>query len=469
MLSREIFALRKQNTNQALAMTRSEYPNNMTDDWFLRAYAWCIFDQVKMIVQNYEHRNISGFQLSNQMSPFMREFANFGANLKGDMCFSQMLNLANKASKEWNEFLQFSHWAGLDCFSDDDKEPYTAESGDRIDSLQSRYLRSIVREISIRQNELMPQILDWGKAVIKLALQINPNDQWIYYYQSKIYLNNGNFDLAVKFLMPVIHKQKNAYWVWTLLGSILENEQPENSLICYIYATQLSKSEQELAKIRITLAKKLAQYERYEEASFQIKKALQYRQDNNFQIPNDLAELLNSFWYQDIINNNKVKKYQSVKEQAQSLLFILDKDNIVIKYGFIDHHNTDKGMAYILTDVENGFAMYYKKYPNIETLPVGTILEIRFSKFSPKNPLSFNVSDKKEIDNLCQLFTGELNKITDKNFAFIKSGDESIFVIPRLAENYQENIVYQVQCKAIKSKNKKGKIGWNAIEIANLD
>lgn len=102
-------------------------------------------------------------------------------------------------------------------------------------------------------------------------------------------------------------------------------------------------------------------------------------------------------------------------------------------------------------------------------MPVGTILEIGFSKFSPKNPLFFNISDKKEIDNLCQLFTGELNKIVDKNFAFIKSGNESIFVIPRLAENYQENIVYKVQCKAIKSKNKQGKIGWRAIEIANLD
>lgn len=469
MGSKEIFALRKQNTNQALAMARNEYPNNSNDIWFIRAYAWCIFDQVKMIVQNYENNSISGFQLSNQISPFMQEFASIGISLKGDMCFSQMLNLANKASKDWNEFLYFSHWAGLDCFSDDDKRPYVTENGDKIDSLQSRYLRSIIREISVHQNNLTAETLQWGESVIKVALDLNPNDQWIYYYQSRIHLNSGNFDLAIKSLMPVIHRQKNAYWVWGLLASILENTQPDNALICYIYATQLSKSEQELAKLRITLAKKLENCERYEEASFQIQKALEYRQNNNFRIPDDLSQLQNSNWYQDIVTNKKARKCQDVKEQAQSLLLSLDKENVSIQYGVIEHHNKEKNIAYIITGVDNGFAVHYNKYQDIKNLPVGAIMEIHFSKFNPKNPLSVKISDKKEIQGLCQLFTGELNKVADKNFAFIKSGNESVFVTPYFAESYQSNITYKVQCKAIKGKNKQGKISWRAVEIANLE
>lgn len=469
MGSKEIFALRKQDTNQALAMARNKFQNNNNDIWFIRAYAWCIFDQVKLIVQNYENTHLSGFQLSNQISPFMREFANIGFPLKGDMCFSQMLNLANKVSRGWNEFLSFAYWAGLDCFSDDDKKPYTTENGNTIDSLQLRYLRSIIREISIHQDNLTSEMLQWGENVVKMALDLNPNDQWIYYYQSRIYLNGGNFDLAIKSLMPVIHRQKNAYWVWGLLASILENTQTDNSLICYIYATQLSKSEQELAKLRITLAKKLANYGRYEESSFQIQKALEYRQNNHFQIPEDLLQLQNSNWYQEIISNNKTKKCQDVKEQAQSLLFLLDKENISIQYGVIEHHNKEKKIAYIVAGVDDGLVISYKKYPDIRKLPVGTIMEISFSKFNPKNPLSIKVSDKKEIQGLCQLFTGELNKISDKNFAFIKSGNESVFVAPYFAESYQSDMTYKVQCKAIKGKNKQGKIGWRAVEIANLE
>lgn len=469
MGSKEIFALRKQNTNQALAMARNEYSNNSNDIWFIRAYAWCIFDQVKIIVQNYENNQLSGFLLSNQISLFMREFSNIGFSLKGDMCFSQILNLANKTSRDWNEFLSFAYWAGLDCFSDDDKKPYIAENGDKIDSLQSRYLRSIIREISVHQNNLTPEIIQWGESVIEMALGLNPNDQWIYYYQSRIHLNGGNFELAIKSLMPVIHRQKNAYWVWGLLASILENTQPDNSLIFYIYATQLSKSEQELAKLRITLAKKLVSCERYEEASFQIQKALKYRQDNNFRIPDDLLKLRDSNWYQNIITNNKVKKCQDVKEKALSLLYSLDKENISIQYGVLEHHNKEKKIAYVITSSDGGVAIPYSKYPHIQKLPVGIILEISFSKFNSKNPLFIKVSDKKEIQGLCQLFTGELSKVANKNFAFIKSGDESIFITPYFAESYESDITYKVQCKAIKVQNKQGKIGWRAIEISNLD
>lgn len=469
MSSKEIFALRKQgNSTQALAMARDEYPNNHNDIWFVRAYTWCLFDHAKKIVVDYENGILPAFQLSNQLSPYMQEFSRIGSVLKGDMCFSQMLNLANKASKDWSDFLYFAHWAGLDCFSNDDRQPYITENGDKIDSLQSRYLRSIVRKISTSQN-LSPEIFNFGKEALKSALNINPNDQWLYYYQSKMDLNNGNIDLAIKSLMPVIHRQPRTYWVWGLLASILDVNQPKNALVCYIYASQLARDEQELAKIRITLAEKLAQNHRFSEASFQVKKALEYRQSHNFRIPDELQVLQNTQWYQQSLQENTIKKSDDVKELAQEILMGLDSDNIIIQKGILDHHNTNKKLAYIITDSDNGFAMFYDKFPDIEKLPIGNIIELNYSKFNTKKPLSFKVSSHQEIKDFCQLFTGELTKITDKNFAFIKSGNDSIFVPPNFAEGYQADTIYKVQCKAIKGKNKQGKIGWRAVEISNLE
>ena len=469
MSSKEIFALRKQGSlAQALAKARDEYPNNCNDIWFARAYAWCLFDHAKKIVINYENGTLSAFQLSNQLSPYMQEFSKIGYVLKGDMCFSQMLNLANKASKDWNDFLFFANWAGLDCFSSDDKQPYITENGDRIDSLQSRYLRAIVRKISTSQN-IGHELLTFGKEALKLALNINPNDQWLYYYQSKMDLNNGNIDLAIKSLMPVIHRQPRTYWVWGLLASILDVNQPKDALICYIYASQLARDEQELAKIRITLAEKLAQNHRFSEASFQVKKALEYRQSHNFRIPDELQVLQNTQWYQQSLQDNTIKKCDDVKELAQEILMNLDSDNIITQKGIVDHHNINKKLAYITTDVDGGFAMFYDKFPDIAKLPIGTIIEVNYSKFNTKKPLSYKISNYQEIKGFCQLFAGELTKITDKNFAFIKSGNDSIFVPPNFAESYQADTIYKVQCKAIKSKNKQGKIGWRSVEISNLE
>lgn len=470
MSSKEIFALRRQNQfAQALAMARREYPSNSNDIWFIRAYAWCIFDHVKKIVTDYESNRMPPSFLSGQISPFMQEFSQIGLPLKGDGCFSQMLNLANKAAKDWDEFLYFAKWAGLDCFSDEDKKPYITESGDRLDSLQARYLRAVVREVSVRQNKLPVEILQWAEEVIKVAHDINPNDQWLYYYQSKIYLNNGNVDLAISSLIPVIHRQAKAYWVWGLLASILEKTDPENSLICYIYAGQLARSEQELAKLRITLAKKLSEKGRYAEAGLHVCKALEYRQSNNFKIPDELNQLQNSTWYQDVLKSNEMKKSPSVKEQALEILINLDKDNIVNVRGVIEHHNKTKEMAYVLFGTDEGMPIFYGKFPHVKNMEVGTVLEISYSKINHKKPVSIKVVSEKEIGGLCQIFTGVLNRVSDKNFAFIKSGEESVFVPPNLAEGYQHSVTYQVQCRVIKSRNKQGKLGWRAVEIANLE
>lgn len=302
-----------------------------------------------------------------------------------------------------------------------------------------------------------------------MALALNPNDQWVYYYQSRIYLNHGNLDLAIKSLIPVIHRQPKSYWIWALLASILENTQPDNSLICYIYSSQLARDEQELAKIRITLAKKLAENHRYDEASFQIKKALEYRQSHNFNIPNELQTLSEFDWYKQVLQKNTFKECHDVKEKAQAILINIDKDSVIVKKAIIDHHNKSKRMAYVMTDMDSGFAMFYDKFSDIAKIAIGTVIDVFYSKFKAKKPISYRISDSQEIKDFCQIFTGELNKVVDKNFAFIKSGNESIFVSPNFAESYQSDMTYKVQCKAIKGKNKQGKIGWRAVEISNLE
>ena len=73
MSSGEIFALRKQKRYaEALDMARSEYPQNTTDVWFLRAYAWALYDHAKEIVDRYEAKQLSPATLSGQLSPYMR-------------------------------------------------------------------------------------------------------------------------------------------------------------------------------------------------------------------------------------------------------------------------------------------------------------------------------------------------------------------------------------------------------------
>lgn len=216
----------------------------------------------------------------------MAEFAQISNIIRKDIAFSQFLRIANDISKDWHDFLLFSRWAGLDSFSNDDKQPYTTSNGDTIDSLYDRYICSIVRQTAkIAEHHNDNSLLQWGKEILTMALANNPDNIWLNYYQTKIHLTNNDFDLAIKYLMPVMQRQMKASWAWALLGEAFDNSQPQNSLLCYIYANQLGKTEQEIAKIRITLAHKLASYQRYAEASFQVQKAVTYRQKTILESP----------------------------------------------------------------------------------------------------------------------------------------------------------------------------------------
>ena len=135
MSSNDIFALRKQGQfQQALETARREYGERTSDIWLLRAYAWTLYDHVKAAVEAHEAKTLSPSGMSSKLSVYMREFSKLGNPLRGDSAFSQMLRLAGKASKDWQEFLLFARWAGIYDFSGEDKAALYLEGTIFIDA-----------------------------------------------------------------------------------------------------------------------------------------------------------------------------------------------------------------------------------------------------------------------------------------------------------------------------------------------
>lgn len=471
MSSGEIFALRKQgHSAEALEKARAEYPQNASDVWFLRAYAWALYDHVKDLVDRYEAKQLSPTALSRQLSPYMREFAQVGNPLRGDSAFSQMLRMAGKAAKGWSEFLGFACWVGTDDFSDEDKKPFINEKGKTIDSLQTRFLRAICREAVTREADAQanPEWVEWGKGILQQALLANPNDQWINYYQSKLHMAHGETEQAVKRLTLVLHRQSRAAWPWALLGEILEPKQPEDALICYTHAIQLAREEQEVAKVRIHLAQRLALTERFNEAAQQAHLASKYREQHGFKVPPDLQQLLASDWYQQTVANGSFQQLPKVEAVARALLQGLDQQNLTFTRGVIDHVNAEKALSYVATGADSGFGLPHRKFPKLAALPPGTVVEIgRAATDGP--PLDWRISDVTVLPGLCETLSGTLARHESRDFDFIQTTGEDIFVHPDLAKAFTPGQTYDVICLAIKRTNKQGKTGWRAVKFIKSD
>lgn len=467
MSSNEIFALRKQGRSaEALEMARAEYSQNESDVWFLRAYAWALYDHAKRLVDAYETKQLSPTALNGQLSPYMREFAKIANPLRGDSAFSQMLRLAGKASKDWQDFLGFARWAGINDFPDEDSAPFVNQQGKTVDSLQTRFTRAICRETvaSAADPQANRELITWGQGILEQALEDTPNDQWLNYYQSKLHLAHGELDLAIKCLAPVVRRQSRAAWPWALLGEILETARPDDALTCFAHATQLAREEQEVAKVRIHLAQRLALARRFNEAAQQASQALQYREQHAFKVPQELQQLLVSDWYQQAVANNSLQQLPKVEAAARALLQELDRQSLVYTRGVIDHINTEKALSYVATGADSGVGLSHRKFPAVAELLPGTVVEIGRSE--PEGPpLDWRLSESAALPGLCENLSGQLERHEGKDFAFIRTGKEDVFVPPGLARAFSPGQKYEVSCLAIKRTNKQGKTGWRAVKF----
>ncbi|WP_300730820.1 hypothetical protein [Pseudomonas sp.] len=467
MSSSEIFALRKQQQfAQALALARAGYPQNKADVWFLRAYAWVLYDHVKVLVERFEAKQLMGLALSDQLTPYLREFASMADALRADSAFSQLLRLAGKVSKDWSGFMEFARWAGTEDFSEEDKKAFINDQGKTLDSLQKRFIRAICREtaVGVINNRLPLPLSEWGQTVLEQALKDDPQDQWLNYYQSKLHLARGERELATRRLLPVLRRQSRAVWPWALLGDILEESQPDDALTCYIHAARQAKDEQEVAKVRIHLAQRLVLAGRINEAALQTELAVRYREQQGAKVPQALQQLIACDGYQQAIASHRQQPLPDVSAAIQTLLQDLGRTSLIYSAGVIDHINSDRALSYVAIDADSGVGLSHHTFPDVAPLPPGSIVEVgRIEAGGP--PLAWRPAQLRALPGLCEIVYGTVQRQEGKDFAFIRRDKDDVFVPPALAQRFVVGQPEEVKCLAVRRTNKQGKTGWRAVRF----
>ncbi|MGR3460947.1 MAG: DUF7017 domain-containing protein [Roseovarius sp.] len=467
MDSREIFALRRAGkTAEALEAARAGLSGREGDLWFLRAYAWVIYDQAKQIVEDHERKRLSDSEMANRISPYMREFSQMGAPLRGDTAFSQMLRLAGRVSRDWPDFLAFAQWAGIDGFETEDQAPFVTEDGRRVDSLQRRFVRAVAREAAsaAAEGRRDSEPVRWALTILAQALAEDPTDQWLNYYQSKIDLSEDRLEDAVRRLVPILRRQSRAAWPWALLGEILEKTQPEQAVVCYVHATELAREEQEVARVRIRLAKLLAAQERFAEAAYQAQLAAGYREKHGFRTPTELSRLLKSDWYTREIRADRSKPRPKAASAARKLLAELDARPVVYSLGVVEHINEERALTYVVTGVESGSPMPHGRFPEIAEVAPGTVIEIGRTDPAEK-PTDWRRAEAEVIQGFCEDVTGRIDRHEGNSFAFLRNPRGDVFVPPDLAKEVSDGEATERTVRAVLRKAKNGKVGWKALKF----
>ncbi len=457
MNSTDIFAMRRSGQKaEALAAVREHYPANREDEWYLRAYAWCLYDHVKDLGQRHVSKRISLSELNTAMDAAYREFMGFGRQIRMDSSFTMMTHAALKVHKDWTHFLGFAWWVKTPDFHEDPPQNTDESKSEEFEPIRDRFIRAVASAaVQHRSNAaIKPEWVQWGISLLDSALAEGSNDIWLTYYKSTLAFEEGKHEEALRLISTVVRRQQKATWAWNRLAELLESSCLEDALTCLIHAANVVHEEQEVAKVRVQLARKLKDRNRLEEAAMQVNLALQYRTKGGYSIGGMLREFSESTWYRSQVDANTMRDLPDVTTAAKKILNSLDKSNLTYKTGWIDHHNRTKHVCIVRTDSETVHLVQHEAHPQCVDWEPGLLVDMGF-KPKVKSPLDIRLSEATDIPGICVRKTGPYSRVPGKTFGFIKAGGKDIFIPPELATQTGAELLNEASCLAVMAKDMK--------------
>lgn len=468
-ISQQITALRKDGKlDEAEKLASSEFDENVDNKFFQSAYGWVIYTRLKNIAEDLQANKMNRGKSISSLNNYINLYAKLDLIDRPDLLHSMILMQVLKIDNDWDRFLGFAKWWGIDNFREEDFKPIEVKNGKKLTSLYLRFNYRLGRTLIAHYHNVNNEVRDWAENQLESILSKNNNDQWLRLYSCKLMLLKGDSEGALKLVKQILRKKSQEFWAWSLLGDIICVKDSKQAILCYQHAIYLSKIPTAVVNVREKLAKLLTIESRYPEAAVQVMKALELRKKlGSNKISNDLSQMMNTNWYKEHLNTNLPKEID-VSNQVSDMIYV--EDDLVLKTGVVDNQNQAKKLAHVSFGLDDGVVMKYHQFSKIKNVGTGCVINVFFEEGS-RLPIRWKKTREYLIDGLLNEFTGTLEQVTEKDFGFIRiSSGESVFVPPQLMHKMKEKVKTNVTVRAILTIDKsKGKEGWKALcNIENI-
>ena len=468
-ISQQITALRKDDKlDEAEKLASSEFEENADNKFFQSAYGWVIYFRLKNIIEDLQANKMNRGKSISLLNNYINLYAKLDLIDRPDLLHSMILMQVLKIDNDWDRFLGFAKWWGVDNFREEDFKSIEVKNGKKLTSLYLRFYYRLGRTLISQYSNVNHEVKEWAESQLESILSQNNNDQWLRLYSCKLMLLKGDSEGALKLIKQILKKKSQEFWAWSLLGDIICVTDSKQAILCFQHAINLSKIPTAVVNVREKLAKLLTLESRYPEATVQIMKALELRKKlGSNKISNDLSHMMNTNWYKEHLNANLPKEID-VSNQVTEIIYV--EDDLVLKTGVIDNQNKAKNLAHVSFGLDDGVVMKYHQFSKIKNVRIGCVINVFFEEGS-RLPIRWKDTREYLIDGLLNEFTGILEQVSEKDFGFIRiASKESVFVPPQLMHQMIDKVKTNVTVRAILTIDKsKGKEGWKALcNIENI-
>lgn len=149
---------------------------------------------------------------------------------------------------------------------------------------------------------------------------------WLKWQQIKLFLALNQNDKAINSLILFAKQKNNEFWVWEKLGDAHQHDDALK-IACYCKALLCKHDINFVSKVKLKLASFFLENGDFMRAGIEIQEILDYKNQNNQEIKDDLLNYSQQSWFQEYQNSNhqnlknNTDFYQQWANQAEELLY----------------------------------------------------------------------------------------------------------------------------------------------------
>lgn len=453
MLKRDIE--NKDNTNfynHIEEVTNLDLLTISTDSLFFDTVLWILAEYVKSIP-------MSNIQELDKLFPLFNKYT-FNPS-KG---YSYLLKSC-LGFETWENLIDFFEWWNLDNLLPEDYQQIELKDGQKIISLAERayiaYSKALLR---LKDKEKIRAFLP----KIEKLMEDYPNMLYPGYYCGKLMLATETArEDALNAVMPFVRKKQSEFWIWQLLSELYK-EDTETCLACLLRAVHSKTQEKFLGKVRMKIASMYLSRKDYPRAKYHIEQMMQCYMKEGWHLPYEVQ----SWTREPYVLNASSDKSNNIdyKRITDSILLNGTNKSIAIVTA-IDAVNK---RAFIIYEEKKRTMVKLKKL-NIKegNIKEGALLNI-FWIPAQKGGINIVKTEivKDEIINCNYIkrISGNVLKLANKSFAFVKGQNIDCYIHPEKVERYNLKGGETITVLAAYDYNKgKEKWSWACISITKIE
>lgn len=343
--------------------------------------------------------------------------------------YSALLRAFLKAGKTWSGLGEFLTWWQLSNLRPEDYLPGITNDGKKMMAMAEQAYIAYAKQVLLHPE---PTVIRALIADLETLHEQHPEYQYPPYYQAKLLVATGSKEEAMTALMPFARRKQNEFWLWDLLADLYDDE-PEKAVACLCRAVSCTAQEKFLVNARLSLAVKLNEAGKFNEALTELTKSVKARQDEGWNVAANYAGAVEKLVEKGavILADNKAL-YRQYRPIADDLLYA----DIPEQIGIVTYLNVDKKVAHF--NVSRTVSGHFKYEGSMARVQPGDFVAVRLEQRTGREgkfwvPLSAKLTDKTPSEEIFKSFAGPVKRVDGKGFGFV----DNVFISPALLKDFE--------------------------------